>query len=173
MPGHPFVVHAARLRRSAGTRWPVVRSGPLADLSVSSSAVPNGAETTAEVTLESVAGGISVLGTVAAPWVGSCRRCLAPTSGTVRVPVRELYTAGGDGDETYPLPGDEVDLEPLVHDAVLLALPVAPLCRPDCAGLCPSCGANWNDGPCSCEAPPDPRWAALDALRTSEVGPDA
>jgi uncharacterized protein len=85
--------------------------------------------------------------------------------------VRELYTRGGDGDETYRLDGDEVDLEPLVHDAVLLELPQAPLCRPDCLGLCPTCGANRNLDPCTCAAPRDPRWAALDALATATERP--
>lgn len=166
-----FVVHVARLRRTVGTRWHVERSGPVAGLSVTASAVPDDAEVTADVTLESVAGGISVLGVVAAPWGGLCRRCLVPTSGTIRVPVRELYTQGGDGDDTYPLRADVVDLEPLVRDAVVLELPVAPLCSEGCKGLCPACGANWNEGPCSCAAPPDPRWAALDALRRSDAGP--
>ena len=71
-----------------------------------------------------------------------------------------------DADEdAYPLVDDELDLEPLVRDAVLLELPLAPLCREDCAGLCPQCGANRNEGACGCAAPRDPRWATLDVLR--------
>jgi uncharacterized protein len=86
--------------------------------------------------------------------------------------VRELFTRDGDPEETYPLGDDHIDLEPMVHDAVLLELPPAPLCRPDCAGLCPWCGANRNLAPCSCVAPSDPRWAALDALRVPGTGAD-
>jgi uncharacterized protein len=56
-------------------------------------------------------------------------------------------------------------LRPLVRDALLLELPLAPLCRPDCRGLCARCGADLNAGPCSCVADRDPRWGALDALR--------
>ena len=60
---------------------------------------------------------------------------------------------------------------PFTRDAVLLELPLAPLCRPDCAGLCPTCGADLNEGPCACPpAEGDPRWAALDALRSSGSG---
>jgi DUF177 domain-containing protein len=173
MSGHPFVVHAARLRRALGTTQTVACSGPIADLAVTGTAVPEGAPTTVDATLEAVFGGVTVVGVVRAPWAGACRRCLAPISGSVRVAVRELYTEGGDGEETYPLHGDDVDLEPLARDAVLLELPVAPLCRPDCKGLCPSCGADWNEGPCSCEPARDPRWSALDVLRGSEVGPEA
>ena len=57
----------------------------------------------------------------------------------------------GDGTRTtYPLPGDELDLEPLAHDACILELPLAPLCGEDCLGLCPECGVNRNLEPCSC-----------------------
>jgi uncharacterized protein len=71
-----------------------------------------------------------------------------------------------DDEETYALGVDHLDLEPLARDAVLLNLPLAPLCRADCAGLCPICGADLADGDCGCdEESGDPRWAALDALR--------
>jgi uncharacterized protein len=127
--------------------------------------VPPGALLTADVALQSAFGAVEVTGRVMAPWEGACRRCLERASGVLEVPVRELYTEGGDGEETYPLHDDELDLEPLVHDTVLLELPQAPLCRDDCLGLCAVCGANKNDEPCACAAPRDPRWEALDVLR--------
>ncbi|MHB8682666.1 MAG: YceD family protein [Acidimicrobiales bacterium] len=163
----PFVVHTAKLRKSLGTRWHEVRRGAIEGLACSGSAVPAGAEAEADVVLESVLGGVAVSGSVRAPWSGSCRRCLAPASGLVEVRVREHFTEGGDGEETYPLASGEVDLEPMVRDAVLLDLPQAPLCRPDCLGLCPWCGANRNEEACSCQAPRDERWAALDVLRST------
>jgi uncharacterized protein len=62
--------------------------------------------------------------------------------------------------------GDVLDTRPLVAEQVLLELPTRPLCREDCAGLCPTCGADRNLGPCGCRTEPvDPRWAALAALR--------
>lgn len=161
----PFVVHAAKLRRAVGTRWHEVRRGPIEDLVCSGSAVPDHTEVEADVVLESVMGGVAVAGTVRATWAGSCRRCLNPAGGTLEVPVREHYTADGDGEDTYPLHDDDVDLEPLVRDAVLLELPQAPLCRADCQGLCPICGADRNEVRCRCEPPRDERWAALDVLR--------
>jgi uncharacterized protein len=165
---HPFLVPVAKLRRAAGTRWNERREGSIEGLDCLGSAVPDGAPAVAEVVVEAVLGGVSVTGTVSAPWTGACRRCLAPASGVLHLPVRELYSEDGDGDETYPLEDDIVDLEPLVRDAVLLDLPLAPLCRPDCRGLCPNCGANRNEEPCACEAPRDPRWGALDVLRLPE-----
>ncbi len=166
----PFVVHVAKLRRAMGTRWHERRQGWIEGLDLADVAVPEGTLPVADVVLESVLGGVSVTGTVLAPWAGECRRCLAPASGVLELAVRELYTEDGDGDETYPLVHDEVDLEPLVRDAVLLELPRAPLCRPDCLGLCPTCGANRNEEACGCEAPRDPRWGALDALRVPTGG---
>jgi uncharacterized protein len=166
----PFIVHVARLRKVPGTRWHERREGAIEDLDCSGSAVPEGAHLVVDVTLESALGGVAVSGTVVAPWEGGCRRCLEPASGVLEVTVRELYTEGGDGEETYPLVEDEVDLEPLVHDAVLLELPQAPVCRPDCLGLCPHCGANRNVEPCSCVEPRDPKWAALDVLRGGGQG---
>ncbi len=167
----PFLVHVARLRREDGASWPEQLRGPIEDLACSGSAVPAGADCEADLVLESVIGGLSVQGTVSAPWVGECRRCLAPAAGTLQVAVRDLFTPGGDGEESYPLEGDDLDLEPLVRDAVLLELPQAPLCRPDCQGLCPDCGVDRNGDSCSCQAPPDPRWAALDALAVPDPAP--
>ena len=105
---------------------------------------------------------------VTASWRGECRRCGGPVHGAVVAEVRERYapTGGTDRDEeAYPLTGDELDLEPLARDAVLLDLPLAPLCLEECAGLCPTCGANRNTESCDCTPAVDPRWAALDTLR--------
>ena len=66
---------------------------------------------------------------------------------------------------------DLVDLAPLVHDAILLDLPLAPLCREDCRGLCPHCGIDRNDASCDCQVPINPRWATLDELRFTDFEP--
>ena len=168
-PSTPFTVDVRRLRRAVGTRWERQVSETIEDLAVSGSAVPPGALVEADLVLEGVFGGVSITGTVGAPWSGSCRRCLGVAGGVLAVPVRELFTPSGDGEDTYPLDGDVVDLEPLMRDAVLLELPVAPLCRPDCQGLCPICGADRNLARCACEPPRDERWAALDVLRHADT----
>ena len=164
----PFIVPAAKLRRVAGTFRRELRQAPIDDLATMGSAVPDGAEVSVEVTLSSYPGGVMASGTVAAPWTGECRRCGGPVGGEVRSEVRERYVAESEADvddEAYPLADDELDLEPLARDAVLLELPLAPLCAPDCLGLCPQCGINRNVEACTCEQPVDPRWSALDALR--------
>jgi uncharacterized protein len=145
---------------------------------VAASVVPADAEVVADALLDSVDGGIEVTATVSAPWTGECRRCLKQVSGQLRCEVREMYRPRGssegpdEDEETYALNSDHLDLEPLVRDALLLELPLAPLCRERCLGLCPACGADRNEGPCGCPEPAgDPRWAALDVLREGPGDP--
>ena len=172
----PFVVHVARLRRSPGVRGHEVRQGPVElagpieaeGIDPGRSVVPLEAEAECDITLRPFTGGIDAAGSVRAPWVGICRRCTTPVSGELRIAVHERFAAGagpGAEDELYPLTDDTIDLGPLVRDAIVLDLPMAPLCRDDCAGLCPQCGADRNEGTCGCSAPTDPRWANLDVLR--------
>ena len=157
-----------QLTHAPGQRRRERRAGPLAGLTVSGSAVPPDAEVVVDVMLDSVPGAVVASGTVSAPWRGPCRRCLADAVGAIRAEVREVFEEDFDPEQTYPLRGDQLDLEPLARDAVLLELPLAPLCREDCAGICATCGADRNVAPCGCDvAAPDPRWAALDALGES------
>lgn len=178
MPDNPFVVHVAKLRRVTGSRWHEVRRGPvdpdqvIVPRSLADSSVPEGAAATCDVILESFLGGVMVTGTVTAPWRGLCRRCAVPVAGELRIAVRERFTQPGagygdpDDEEAYPIVDDRLDLGPMVRDAVVLELPMAPQCREDCRGLCPDCGADRNTETCGCVAPRDPRWANLDVLRS-------
>jgi uncharacterized protein len=66
---------------------------------------------------------------------------------------------------------DWLDLDDVVREQIELALPMARVCRDECRGLCPDCGANLNESRCSCIADePDPRWAALEQLRSDKTG---
>jgi uncharacterized protein len=67
--------------------------------------------------------------------------------------------------DLFPYEGEAIDLEPLVREQVILAVPYAPLCREDCKGLCPQCGVDLNTGSCRCEKPIDPRFEALKGLK--------
>jgi len=166
MPRSPFITDIVALRRHQGHRERLAVRAPLPDLRVSASEVPAGRDVDLELVLEAVEGGILVAGEARAPWRGECRRCLGPVEGEVTAEVDELFATDFEEGETYPIRGDHIDLEPLAREVLVLGLPLAPLCRPDCAGLCPTCGADLNLGDCGC--PPvdaDPRWAALDALR--------
>lgn len=100
---------------------------------------------------------------------GNCRRCLVPVRAGVRVEVGALFAEDDAADDpsTYPVPpgAGELDLGTMVREELLLGAPAYLQCREDCRGLCARCGKDLNDGPCSCEPEPDPRWDALRALR--------
>jgi uncharacterized protein len=158
-----------------------------ADLRLELIGVPEGAAAELDLKFEAVAEGVLVTGTVTAPLAGECARCLGPVTSSVTASFTELYLypparprgtgqardgrhgqdrydehEEQDDDERY-LDGDLLDLEPALRDAVVLALPMSPLCRDDCPGLCVECGVPLADaGPGHRhEDPPDPRWNGL------------
>ena len=113
-------------------------------------------------------GGYALRLRFAAGLTGPCMRCLEPAAPVTEVDVREVHQAGGGEELTSPyVVDDELDLQAWAHDAYALALPAQVVCTPECAGLCPECGANLNTaGPeHHHEAAPDPRWAKLRELR--------
>jgi len=113
--------------------------------------------------------GVVVTGTISVPWRAACRRCLAEVSGVVVAEVDELFRGEPDDEEAEPIVGDQIDLAPVVRQTVLLEMPEAPLCREDCAGICPVCGADRNIDPCDCDTSVrDERWAVLDDLDLDE-----
>lgn len=99
---------------------------------------------------------------------GPCMRCLEQAAPLFAVEAREVSQPGGGDELTSPyVKGDELDLHGWARDALALALPTRLLCRPDCAGLCPVCGADLNTaGPAHVhERESDPRWAKLSEVR--------
>jgi uncharacterized protein len=100
----------------------------------------------ASVSIEGVSGGVYVAGSVTATAEHTCHRCTAVWTEEIEVPVAEMLETDPSGE--YPLDGEVADLEPVLRDAVLLALPLVPTCRPDCLGLCARCGADLNTGAC-------------------------
>jgi uncharacterized protein len=123
---------------------------------------------TGSLRLESVVEGVLVTGSIEGRVELECARCLKAFSAPLEVDVCELYTAPGHEAEpdAYRVVGTEIDLEPMLRDEAGLALPLNPLCRTDCAGLCARCGKDLNEGACGCvEEVTDPRWDALSELR--------
>ncbi len=166
--GRPWSVAVGALRRRPGTKLAVDVSAPIGELAVSNSWVAEGTSLRFTGTLESTIGGVSVVGRVLAPWQGTCRRCLDTAGGELDIALRELCVDDPDLELAYAVGAQWLDLEPILRDACILELPLAPLCREDCQGLCPACGANRNRETCSCEAPIDQRWAALAGLDADE-----
>jgi uncharacterized protein len=114
-----------------------------------------------------IGGGYSLRLRFESPLTGPCMRCLEPAAPETAVDAREIDQPGGGDELDSPyVQGDELDLGGWAHDAYALALPAQVLCRPDCRGLCPVCGANLNDDPGHAhEAEPDPRWSKLRELK--------
>jgi uncharacterized protein len=134
--------------------------------------VPAGADVALDLRFEAVSEGVLVTGTAVAPLTGECARCLDPLTTETEVSFQELYRYlpdpgedEDDGEERF-LDGDSLDLEPAFRDAVVLALPLSPLCSEDCAGLCAECGAKLADaGPDHGHGDKvDPRWGLLRQL---------
>ena len=161
-----LLINVADLLRRPASRKSVRLTVPSEGFTVVDSTVPAGAPIDVDLELESLTDGIVVTGQVSAPWEAVCRRCLGPAHGRLDVTVRELYQPDPQSDEAFTIDGEVLDLEPLVREAVLLELPLAPLCRPDCAGLCPECGVDRNEVDCGHQPDlSDARWGALDDLR--------
>lgn len=95
-------------------------------------------------------------GNVTSAMTTPCARCLAPVPTELRAEVNEVYTPGsietntGLDDEGYRYEGHVIDIRQALHDNLLLVAPQKLICRPDCQGLCPTCGQNLNQGHCKC-----------------------
>jgi uncharacterized protein len=176
-PRAPLVLDLHELGRRPGTMRRISRTAPApADLSLGGVVgVPEGADLELDVRLESVMEGVLVSGTAAARTEGECARCLDPVVGDIAVEFQELYgypdrvLDGEQANGELVLDGDLIDLDQVVRDAVVLALPRVPLCRDDCPGLCPQCGARLADDLGHAHSTTDPRWAALAGLLASPV----
>ncbi|WP_338018140.1 DUF177 domain-containing protein [Streptomyces taklimakanensis] len=155
------------------------------DLGIEVIGVPEGASMELDLRLESVMDGVLVTGTARAPLTGECVRCLEPLEQQCEADFQELFSypdaddrsrpadTGDDAEdeETFRLEGDLLDLEPVLRDAVVLSLPLQPVCREDCPGLCPRCGARLADDPDhDHNEAADIRWAALEGLADSMRG---
>ncbi|MFD3587968.1 YceD family protein [Streptomyces sp. NPDC058683] len=145
--------------------------------------VPQGVPVELDLRLESVMEGVLVTGTARAQAEGECVRCLEPVEQELEADFQELfsYPDADDRGRVIAEPGDDAeddedryfiedglfDLEPVLRDAVVLALPMQPVCQDDCAGLCSECGARLTDDPDHHHDAVDIRWAALQGLAGS------
>jgi len=169
----PWVFGTRELGRRPGAMKSYTRTIPAPpaseQLGLETIGVPEGSPVELEIRLESVTEGIYVSGTAHAALAGECARCLDPLTDEITVEVAELFAYPDsvtdettDADELPRVADDQVDVEQIVRDALVLDLPLSPLCRPDCAGLCVECGEKWADlAPDHGHETLDPRWAAL------------
>lgn len=172
--GEGLRIGVGDLLNRPGTRREVERDLTSEGFTVSASSVPAGATIEARLVVEATAepGTLTVSGTFSAPWTGECRRCLTDIEGRLEAEVHEVVARNPVDDEVWPLEGEEIDIGELAREALMLALPLAPLCGTDCRGPAPEeFPAVADDDAAASSEPPDgeptvdPRWAALDQLR--------
>ncbi|NBP18303.1 MAG: DUF177 domain-containing protein [Actinobacteria bacterium] len=172
-----LVVNVLDLLRRAGAEKRVDVVAVAQQFDFGDSRIDDTSDVSVSIELESSSTGIVARGEARVGWASVCRRCLRPVGGIVVADIDEVFSrevprhrSQSDDSlavaEAEPLVGDQIDFTLPVREAVLLAVPDAPLCREDCLGLCPQCGADRATTKCSCPTfVRDERWAALDALR--------
>jgi len=185
-PRNPLVLDTRALGRRAGSMSRVSRTVPApAELGTMGLTVPEGSDVALDLRLESVIEGVLVSGSARVRVEGECSRCLDPVTDEVTVDVSELYVypetdargrvvrpAAGDTDTVDDEPtveDDLIDLVPTLRDAVVLELPIAPVCRESCPGLCPQCGYRLADDPEHHHDQVDARWAALAGMLDTQA----
>lgn len=184
-PSHIYQLNTHELPRRAGEmkeyQLDLIAPEPVG---VPLIAVQTGATIEVDARLEAVTEGILLSAEIFAIATGECIRCLDPVEIEIERTVQELYLYEDDGSKKKSHPGkkaptddgleDEdilyldgviMDLEPPIRDAIVLDLPINPLCDPDCLGLCPECGQKWENLPEDhAHAVVDARWAGLQGL---------
>ena len=181
---NPWLVDTHELGRRPGASRTVQRDIPVTEpLGVPEVVtVPAGGAIAVDLLLEPVVEGVLVTGSASASTTGQCSRCLDPITGEVSIDVTELFAypesttdETTEEDEVSRVVDDRIDLEPVVRDALVLALPLVQLCSDDCHGLCAGCGVKWADlEPGHGHETIDPRWAALvERLQDTEDVSDA
>lgn len=176
-PRDPLVLDTRTLARRPGQQQTLDRvvAAP-AGLGSDVVGVPKGVDIQLDLRLESVVEGVLVSGSVRTQASAECVRCLDPVTFDVDLPVQELFAypdaAAAAAEEIEQLEDDLIDLTPAVRDAIVLALPLQPLCRDDCPGLCSVCGARLADDPEHQHDEVDPRWAGLNDLNLAPAASD-
>jgi uncharacterized protein len=174
----PFVINTHELGRRPGSMQTLELTLPApADLGIELLGVPEGSPVELDLRLEAVMEGVLASGRAWVTLTGECARCLEPIEDDLEVALQELYVypeSDAEEDEASRMDGELFDLEPVLRDSVVLALPFQPVCQPDCEGLCPECGARLLDHPGHAhEESIDPRWASLTALTSATPTDDA
>jgi uncharacterized protein len=179
-PRAPLVFDMRDLRRRPGSYHEssrtVVTPEPLGTDVV---ALPAGTPVELDLRAEAVSEGVLMSGSARGTARGICVRCLETVSVPVAVTFQELFVYADraahhhevapddDEDEVFEMVGDLIDLEPMLRDTIVPALPFQPVCRADCPGLCSECGARLTDDPGHRHDLIDPRWSALSTLLTA------
>jgi len=171
VPASPYLVNVRDLVHRPGEMRERELDIVLPDkLGEGAASVPAGEELHLSLRLEGLHDGVLATGEVDTMAFAECVRCLDPVEIEVQVEFQELFAYSPGEAFDFVVRDDQLDLEPVVRDAVVLSLPFQPVCRPDCPGLDPVTGERLPDGHVpEVEEAPDPRWAALEGLRMPDT----
>lgn len=163
----PYVVPVHELLHRPGEHREIALSFPTPEaLGEGLMSVAEGADFSVRLILEAIDGGILTRGTLHTVATGMCGRCLEDASHSLELEFCELFAYSSDGAYDYEVRDDTIDLEQLVRDTVVLALPFQPVCRDDCAGLDPRTGEGLDAARLNAaDEQLDPRWSALKDFR--------
>lgn len=170
-PRSPLVINTHELGRRPGSMQTMELTMPApTDLGIELIGVPEDSPIELALRLEAVMEGVLATGRAWVSLTGECARCLEPIEDDLEVELQELYVypeSDAGEDEASRMDGELFDLEPVLRDSVVLALPFRPVCQPECEGLCPECGVRLLDHAGHAhEERVDPRWASLSVLTT-------
>lgn len=163
----PFLVNLHELPRRAGEMREYHLSFPAPEaIGTPLLTIPAGAILKIDFKAEAVSDGVLLTGAVESKLTGECGRCLEAIDRPVKEEFQELFLyenrQSDSEEELFVLDGDLADLEIPVRDAVVLAMPLNPLCSPQCQGLCSECGERWEKlEPGHSHEKVDPRWSGL------------
>lgn len=169
-PPSQLLVDTLEIRRRTGARREFSVTTELDDMTAGEFAIVDG-RLAVDLVIEAVTEGVSAAGTVVGSWSGPCRRCLDPIIQQFEAEVHEIFEREPTDGDTWPIEDERIDIGPVVREAALLSLPLAPLCGDDCSGPDPERypADVAPDVDLSDAAPArDPRWAALDSLEFDE-----
>ena len=164
-------IHIADVENGLGRKRPFSFAATAAELDAVAATCVFLGPIKAEGTVTNTGAGYRVRGVIHATKQFTCDRCLEECRTEQEIPFEEIFRKGEEDPEAEAnfFTGDTIELDALVRDTLLAAQPLSNLCKPDCKGLCPVCGANLNHGDCSCDRfVPDPRLAALENFRLED-----
>lgn len=166
----PYRINLHELPRRAGEMREYSLNFPVPDeVGIPLLKIPVGHPIELDFKAESVDDGVLITGTVRSNAIGECGRCLEKVEMEIDQRFQELFLYSSrasdnpdEDDELFLLDGDVADLEIPIRDAVILSMPINPLCSPECEGLCSECGEKWRDLPDDhAHEVTDPRWTGL------------
>ena len=170
-PESEFNISVSDLLANPGSSKRIQSKAHLGKIATTLAQVPRGTvELDAEISAQ--ANAVFAEGSLKAKWLGECRRCLEPVNGLLDIHLKECFQSDFIEGETYPIIDEAIDLAVVTKEAILLALPLAPLCDQSCKGPLPEIFIDEVSPKASDSVQRDSRWDALDSFQADKEKTD-